>query len=121
MKTSLLASVLTIAIAGATLTIATPQFSAAFAQSAPAAAPAATTAPAAAEADSGKTKRTRKAKGEKRAKSTTMSEGRKAARERQKQCGAEWKAARAAGTVEKGQTWPKYWSACNTRLKAKAI
>jgi len=117
MKTSLLASVLTIAVAGAALTITTPQFGAAFAQSAPAAAPATT----AAEADSGKTKRTRKAKGEKRAKSTTMSEGRKAARERQKQCGAEWKAARAAGTVEKGQTWPKYWSACNTRLKAKAI
>jgi hypothetical protein len=40
-----------------------------------------------------------------------------AMRERQKKCGAEWKAAKAAGKVEKGMTWPKYWSACNKRLK----
>ena len=38
-------------------------------------------------------------------------------RERQRKCGAEWKAAKAAGKVEKGTTWPKYWSACNKRLK----
>ena len=44
--------------------------------------------------------------------------GQLAARERQKKCGAEWKAAKAAGKVEKGETWPKYWSACNKRLKA---
>ena len=25
-----------------------------------------------------------------------------------------------AGKIEKGQTWPKYWSACNTRLKGKS-
>ena len=36
-----------------------------------------------------------------------------AMRERQKKCGAEWKAAKAAGKIEKGTTWPKYWSACN--------
>ena len=59
----------------------------------------------------------RKMKAEKRA---TASAGRRAVRERQKQCGAEWREARAAGKVEKGLTWPKYWSACNTRLKAKA-
>jgi hypothetical protein len=47
------------------------------------------------------------------------SAGRTAARERQKQCGAEWKEAKAAGTVQKGQTWPKFWSACNKRLKEK--
>lgn len=41
-----------------------------------------------------------------------------AMRERQKKCGAEWKEAKAAGKIEKGQTWPKYWSACNKRLKA---
>jgi len=41
-----------------------------------------------------------------------------AMRERQKKCGAEWKEAKAAGKVEKGMTWPKYWSACNKRLKA---
>lgn len=44
--------------------------------------------------------------------------GQLAARERQKKCGEEWKAAKAAGKVEKGMTWPKYWSACNKRLKA---
>ena len=38
--------------------------------------------------------------------------------ERQKKCGAEWKEAKAAGKIEKGTTWPKYWSACNKRLKA---
>ena len=59
----------------------------------------------------------RKLKAEKKA---TASAGRRAMHERQKQCGAEWKEARAAGKVEKTMTWPKYWSACNTRLKAKA-
>ena len=43
--------------------------------------------------------------------------GQKAMRERQRKCGAEWKEAKAAGKVEKGMTWPKYWSACNKRLK----
>jgi hypothetical protein len=43
--------------------------------------------------------------------------GQLAARARQKKCAAEWKAAKAAGKVEKGMTWPKYWSACNKRLK----
>jgi hypothetical protein len=46
------------------------------------------------------------------------SSGQLAARERQKKCGVEWKEAKAAGKVEKGMTWPKYWSACNKRLKA---
>jgi hypothetical protein len=41
-----------------------------------------------------------------------------AMRERRKKCGAEWKEAKAAGKVEMGTTWPKYWSACNKRLKA---
>lgn len=44
--------------------------------------------------------------------------GQLAARERAKKCGAEWKAAKAAGKIEKGQKWPQYWSACNKRLKA---
>jgi len=44
--------------------------------------------------------------------------GQLAARERLKKCGAEWKAAKAAGKVEKGMKWPQYWSACNKRLKA---
>lgn len=46
-----------------------------------------------------------------------LTPGQKAARERQKKCGEEWKAAKAAGKVQKGMTWPKYWSACNKRLK----
>ena len=46
------------------------------------------------------------------------SAGQLAARERQKKCAAEWKEAKAGGKVEKDATWPKYWSACNKRLKA---
>ena len=46
------------------------------------------------------------------------SPGQIAARERQKKCAAQWKEEKAAGKIEKGQTWPKYWSACNKRLKA---
>ena len=46
------------------------------------------------------------------------SPGQIAARERQKKCAAQWKEEKAAGKIEKGQSWPKYWSACNKRLKA---
>jgi hypothetical protein len=49
-----------------------------------------------------------------------LTTGQKSARERQRQCGREWREAKKAGKVEKGMTWPKYWSACNTRLKGKA-
>jgi hypothetical protein len=45
------------------------------------------------------------------------SAGQLAARERQKKCAVEWKEAKAANKVE-GTTWPKFWSACNKRLKA---
>ena len=44
--------------------------------------------------------------------------GQTAARERMKKCAAEWKEAKAAGKVETGMKWPKYWSACNKRLKS---
>ena len=50
----------------------------------------------------------------------TLTPGQIAAQERQKKCAAEWKVAKAAGKVEKGITWPKYWSACNKRLKGAA-
>jgi hypothetical protein len=40
-------------------------------------------------------------------------------RQRQKKCGAEWREAKAAGKIEKGMKWPKYWSACNKRLKGQ--
>ena len=43
-----------------------------------------------------------------------------ATKERQRRCAAEWKAAKAAGKVETGMKWPKYWSACNARLKGTA-
>jgi len=46
-----------------------------------------------------------------------ISAGQQAMHERQKKCGAEWKEAKAAGKIEKGMNWPKYWSACNKRLK----
>jgi hypothetical protein len=45
------------------------------------------------------------------------SAGMQAMRERQTKCGAEWKEAKAAGKIEKGMKWPKFWSACNKRLK----
>ena len=38
---------------------------------------------------------------------------------RQKQCGAEWTAGKAALVARTpGLTWPTYWSQCNTRIKA---
>jgi len=48
------------------------------------------------------------------------SAGQLATRERQKKCGAEWKGAKASNKIEKGTTWPKFWSACNKRLKSAA-
>lgn len=45
--------------------------------------------------------------------------GREAMHLRQKQCGAEWTAQKAALIAQTpGLTWPHYWSLCNTRLKA---
>ncbi len=40
--------------------------------------------------------------------------------ERQKKCAAEWHEAKAQGKIPPGMTWPKFWSACNTRLKAQS-
>lgn len=47
--------------------------------------------------------------------------GRQAMIERERACGKEWREAKAAGKIEKGQTWPKYWSACNTRMKQRGM
>ena len=71
------------------------------------------------KADERKAKRAeaKKSRAEKKAKASAA---RAAVRDRQKKCGAEWREARKAGTVDKSMTWPKFWSACNTRLKAKA-
>src|SRR5215475_10438283 len=52
---------------------------------------------------------------------TKASGGRQAMLARERACGAEWKAAKAAGTVQTGMTWPKYWSECNTRKKAQGL
>ena len=65
------------------------------------------------KADKGKTTKTTKKKRD-------LTAGQKSARERQRQCGQEWREAKKAGKIEKGMTWPKYWSACNTRLKGKS-
>lgn len=43
--------------------------------------------------------------------------GRQAAIARERQCGAQWRADKAAGKTPAGQTWPQYWSKCNARMK----
>jgi hypothetical protein len=47
--------------------------------------------------------------------------GRQAMIARERACGKEWREAKAAGKIEKGQTWPKYWSECNKRMKANGM
>jgi len=47
--------------------------------------------------------------------------GQMAARERMSKCSAEWKEAKAGGKVEPGTKWPKFWSACNARMKGKNV
>ena len=54
------------------------------------------------------------------AKGKPLSAGQIAVRERQRKCGAEWRGLSKDDQAKKGGTWPKYWSACNTRLKAEA-
>ena len=44
-----------------------------------------------------------------------------AARERQAKCSAEWKQAKTEGKGEPGMKWPKFWSACNARLKGQHV
>jgi hypothetical protein len=36
---------------------------------------------------------------------------------RERQCGAQYRADKAAKKIPAGQTWPQYWSACNKRMK----
>lgn len=36
---------------------------------------------------------------------------------RERQCGTQWKADKAAKKVPASETWPQYWSACNKRMK----
>ena len=48
-------------------------------------------------------------------------DGRQAVHARQRACGADWKADKAAGKVPAGMTWPKYWSECNKHKKAAGM
>jgi hypothetical protein len=54
------------------------------------------------------------------AKAKKSSAGREALTARERACGAEWKADKAAGKVQAGMKWPQYWSACNKRKKDEA-
>jgi hypothetical protein len=47
--------------------------------------------------------------------------GRQAMVARERACGAEWKADKAAGKIPAGQKWPQYWSECNKRKKAQGM
>jgi hypothetical protein len=71
-----------------------------------------------AQASADTDKRSRK-RGETRAKKEPTA-GQMAARERQKKCAGEWKTAKAGGKMESGMKWPKFWSACNARLKGNS-
>ena len=72
------------------------------------AAPAAETAPAAGTAPAA-------------APAAKPSPGREAMIARERACGAEWKADKAAGKIQEGMKWPQYWSACNNRKKAEGM
>ncbi len=50
-----------------------------------------------------------------------VSSGRQAMIARERACGAEWKADKAAGKIPAGQKWPQYWSECNKRKKAEGM
>ncbi len=50
-----------------------------------------------------------------------MSPGRAAMIARERACGTEWKAEKAAGKIPVGMKWPQYWSACDKRKKAAGM
>lgn len=86
------------------------------------AAPAQATPTQATPAQEPRTRRARKPRGESGSAATgtkrTPSPAQVALRDRQKQCGVQWRADKAAGKIQTGQKWPQYWSACNKRLKS---
>jgi hypothetical protein len=51
----------------------------------------------------------------------TGSAGRQAMIARERACGAEWKADKAAGKIQAGMKWPQYWSDCDKRKKAQGM
>jgi hypothetical protein len=78
-------------------------------------------------------KETKKEKAEEKAEKTTPmtapasvsgekgKPGRQAMYARERACGKEWREEKAAGRIEKGQTWPKFWSECDKRMKEKGM
>ena len=40
---------------------------------------------------------------------------------RERACGQDWKADKAAGKIPAGTKWPQYWSECNKRKKAAGM
>ena len=40
---------------------------------------------------------------------------------RERACGQDWKADKAAGKIPAGTKWPQYWSDCNKRKKAAGM
>lgn len=47
--------------------------------------------------------------------------GRQAMIARERACGADWKADKAAGRIPAGQKWPQFWSECDKRKKAQGM
>jgi len=47
--------------------------------------------------------------------------GREAFYARERACGAEWKADKAAGKVPAGQKWPQFLHECNARKKSEGL
>ena len=52
---------------------------------------------------------------------TKPSSGRQAMVARERACGADWKADKAAGKIPAGMKWPQYWSECDKRKKAEGM
>jgi hypothetical protein len=55
------------------------------------------------------------------AKPAAGASGRQAMIARERACGAEWKADKAAGKIPAGQKWPQYWSECDKRKKTQGM
>jgi hypothetical protein len=64
-----------------------------------------------------KTTKTQVAKAQTSADGKPLSPAQVAFRARISECGDQWQQAKASNKT-RGMTWPQYWSACNTRLKA---
>ena len=47
--------------------------------------------------------------------------GRQAMIARERACGAEWKADKAAGKIQPGMKWPQFWHECDARKKAQGM